>query len=70
MRQFYLSEDNASAVRRCDQSRRTGQAISISGLDLNGRFASFTGIVQSVEITKDAVKEKRYLVTINDVGAK
>jgi hypothetical protein len=69
MPRFYLSEDNASAVRRCNQSRRTGQAISVFGLDLSGRFASFTGIVQSVEITQDAAKEKRFLVTINEVGA-
>jgi hypothetical protein len=38
-------------------------------LDPSGGFASFTGIVQSVEITKDAAKEKRFLVTINEVGA-
>jgi hypothetical protein len=67
MPQIYLGEDNASSVRRCNHSRRTGQAISVSGLDLSGGFASFTGIVQSVE--KDAAKEKRFLVTINEVGA-
>ena len=69
MPQIYLGEDNASSVRRCNHSRRTGQAISVSGLDLSGGFASFTGIVQSVEITQDAAKEKRFLVTINEVGA-
>ena len=69
MPQLYLSEGNASAVRHCDRSRRTGQAISVSGLDLSGRFAVFTGVVQSVEITRDPAKEKRYLVTIHDVGA-
>jgi hypothetical protein len=69
MPQFYLSEDNASSVRRCNQSRRTGEAISVSGLDLSGGFAIFTGIVQSIEITRDVAKEKRFLVTINEVGA-
>jgi hypothetical protein len=68
MPQFYLSEDNASSVRRCNQSRRTGRAISVSGLGLSGGFATFTGVVQSVEITRD-VKEKRFLVTITDIDA-
>jgi hypothetical protein len=66
MPQIYLGEDNASSVRRCNHSRRTGQAISVSGLDLSGGFASFTGIVQSVAITRDVAKEKRFLVTINE----
>jgi hypothetical protein len=38
------------------------QAIRVSGLDPSGGFVSFTGIVQSVEITQDAAKEKRFLV--------
>ena len=67
MPQIYLGD--TSSVRRCNQSLRTGQAISVSGLDLSGGFASFTGIVQSVEITRDVAKEKRFLVTINEVGA-
>ena len=66
MQQFYLSEDNVSAVRRCNQSRRTGEAISV---ELSGGVAIFTGIVRSVEITRDLAKEKRFLVTINEVGA-
>ena len=69
MSQIYFGEDNRSSVRRCNHSRRTGEAISVSGLDLSGGFASFTGIVQSVEITQDAAKEKRFLVTINEVGS-
>ncbi|MEH2501430.1 hypothetical protein V1290_000241 [Bradyrhizobium sp. AZCC 1578] len=69
MPQFYLSEDSASTVRRCNRSRRKGEAISVSGLDLSGSFATFTGIVQSVEITQEVAKEKRFLVTINEVGA-
>jgi hypothetical protein len=65
MPQFYLSADNASSVRRCNQSRRTGQVITISGLDpLTGGLASFTGIVESVQIDQSATKEKRFLVTI------
>ena len=67
MPQIYLGD--TSSVRRCNHSRRTGQAISVSGLDLSGGFVSFTGIVQSVEITRDVAKEKRFLVTINEVGA-
>jgi hypothetical protein len=69
MPQIYLGEDNASLVRRCNHSRRTGEAISVSGLDLSGGFATFTGIVQSIEITQNVTKEKRFLVTINEVGA-
>jgi hypothetical protein len=50
MPQLYLSADNASSVRRCNQSRRTRQVITISGLDpLTGGLASFTGIVEAVE---------------------
>jgi hypothetical protein len=65
MPQFYLSDDNASSVRRCNQSRRTRQVITISGLDqLTGRLASFTGIVENVQIDQSATKEKRFLVTI------
>jgi hypothetical protein len=51
------------------QPKNGGQAISVSGLDLSGGLASFTGIVQSVEITRVVAKEKRFLVTINEVGA-
>jgi hypothetical protein len=69
MPQIYLGEDKASSVRRCNHSRRTGEAISVSGLDLSGSVATFTGIVQSVEITQDVANEKRFLVTINEVGA-
>ena len=65
MPQFYLSADNASSVRRCNQSRRTRQVITISGLDhLTSRLASFTGIVESVQIDQSATKEKRFLVTM------
>jgi hypothetical protein len=64
---IYLGD--TSSIRRCNESRRTGQAINVSGLDLSGNFASFTGIVQSVEITRDVAKEKRFLVTINEIGA-
>jgi hypothetical protein len=46
-----------------------GQAISVSGLDLSGGFTILTGIVQSVEITRDEAKEKRFVVTINEVSA-
>jgi hypothetical protein len=67
MPQFYLSDDNASAVRRCNQSRRTRQVITISGLDhLTGRLASFTGIVKALEIDQSATKEKRFLITITN----
>jgi hypothetical protein len=67
MPQFYLSEDNASSVRRCNESRRTRQVITVSGLDhLTGSLASFTGIVEKVEINQSATKEKRFLVTITN----
>jgi hypothetical protein len=46
MPQFYVSEDNASAVRRCNQSRRTGEAISVCGLDLSGSFSGVHFVVQ------------------------
>ena len=68
MQKFHLSEDNASAVSLCNQSRRTQRAISVIGLDLNGGIAVFTGIAQSVEITRDVARQKRFLVTINEVG--
>jgi hypothetical protein len=65
MPQFYLSQDNASSVRRCNESRRTRQVITISGLDpLSGGLASFTGIVEAVEVDQSATREKRYVVTI------
>jgi hypothetical protein len=52
-------------VNRCNQSRRTRQVITISGLDhLTGRLASSTGIVESVQIDQSATKEKRFLVTM------
>jgi hypothetical protein len=58
MPQFYLSEDNASSVRRCNQSRRTRQVITISGVDpLTGRLASFTGIVEAVEVDQSATRK-------------
>jgi hypothetical protein len=65
MPQFYLSGDSASSVRRCNQSRRTRQVITISGLDpLTGGLASFTGIVEAVEVDQSAAREKRFLVTV------
>jgi hypothetical protein len=68
MPQFYLSGDSASSVRRCNQSRRTRQVITISGLDpLTGGLASFTGIVEAVEVDQSAT-EKRFLVTMALAG--
>ena len=68
MAQFYLSGGSASAVRRCNQSRRTGEAITLSGLGLDGNVVTFTGIVQSVQTTQETVKEKHFLVTIEEVN--
>ena len=45
-----------------------GEAINVSGLNLSGSVTTFTGIVESVEITQDAARERRFLVTINEVG--
>jgi hypothetical protein len=68
MPQLYLREDSASSVRLCNHSRRTGEAITVSGLDLSGGPAVFTGIVRSIEVTQEAAKDKRFLVTIEDQG--
>jgi hypothetical protein len=58
---------NASSVRRCNQSRRTRQVITVSGLDhLTGSLVSFTGFVEKVEINQSATKEKHFLVTITN----
>ena len=58
MPQFYLSEDNASSVRRCNQSRRAQELIAVSGVALTGSFASFTGNVESVMVNQVATKDK------------
>jgi hypothetical protein len=47
MAQFYLKEGSASAVRRCHQSRRTGEAITLFGLGSDGNVVTFTGIIGS-----------------------
>lgn len=63
MPQYYLAEDNVSAVRRCNHSRREGQAIAISLLDPEGNQISFTGIVESVDVDHTAPKKLRFRVT-------
>lgn len=69
MPQFYLGEDSASSVCRCNQSRRTRQVITVSGLDcLTGVLAFFSGIVEKVDINQSATKEKRFLVTITNAA--
>jgi hypothetical protein len=67
MAQFYLKEGSANAVRPCNQSRQTGEAITLFGLGSDGNVVTFTGIVQSVQTTQETVKEKRFLVTIEEV---
>lgn len=62
MPQFYLAEGNVSAVRRCNQSRREGQAITLSLLDLEGKPTSFTGIVESVDVDHTAPRKMRFRV--------
>jgi len=66
MAQFYLSGGSASAVRRCNQSRRTGETVTLFGLGLDGNVVTFTCIGQSVQITHETIKEKRFLVAIEE----
>jgi hypothetical protein len=66
MPQFYISNDNENDVRRCTESLTGRRPITITGLNLDGQVAAFTGVVQSVDL--DAVRDKgrRYQVTILD----
>lgn len=70
MPQFYLGDDSASSVRRCNHSLRTRQAMDLVGIDnLTGGVSPFTGIVEKVEINQLATKEKRFLVTMTNGAA-
>jgi hypothetical protein len=64
MPQFYISNDNENDVRRCNESLAFRQLITITGLNMDGQVAAFTGVVQSV--AQDAMRDKgrRYQVTI------
>jgi hypothetical protein len=61
---FYIVDDNENDVRRCRESRSEGCQITIAGIDISGKVATFTGIVQSV--AHDAIRKpgRRYSVTI------
>jgi hypothetical protein len=61
---FYISNDDENDVRRCHESRVEGRPITITGIDISGKVAAFTGIVQSV--AHDAMRKagRRYSVTI------
>jgi len=66
MSQFYISNDDENDVRRCNESLAFRQSITITGLNMNGQVAGFTGVVQSV--AHDAKRDvgRRYKVTILD----
>jgi hypothetical protein len=67
MARFYISAVNAeAAVRRCGESQIHGRAITITGADENGEIKAFSGVVQSIEETRDAPKSRRWRVTIVD----
>ena len=61
---FYIGNDDENDVRRCHESRVEGRPITITGIDISGKVAPFTGIVQAV--AHDAMRKagRRYSVTI------
>jgi hypothetical protein len=66
MAQFYISNDDPSDVQRCNESIASRRPITITGLNMDGQVAAFTGVVQSIE--QDAMREqgRHYRVTILD----
>jgi hypothetical protein len=66
MPQFYISNDDENDVRRCNESRAFRQSITITGLNMNGQVAAFSGFVQSVEHDAKRDGGRRYRVTIID----
>jgi hypothetical protein len=48
LRRLYVPDEQAAA--RCQKSRTENKAISVSGIDaIDGKLASCTGVVHSVE---------------------
>jgi hypothetical protein len=61
---FYISDDNENDARRCHESRREGVPITITGIGIDGKAATFTGVVQSVADDTARKPGRRYSVTI------
>ena len=61
---FYISEDNENDVQRCQESRLEGRPITITAIDIDGKIAAFTGVVQSVAHDGTRKPGRRFSVTI------
>ena len=69
MAQFYIdAADPEADVRRCHDSMRDRQRITITGATLEGRLLPFTGVVQAIEDNGEgAPRGKRWRVTMQDL---
>jgi streptomycin 6-kinase len=61
-----FSNDDEKDVRRCNESLSERRSITITGLNMDGNVAAFTGVVQSVVHDEMRDKGRRYKITILD----
>ena len=66
MSQFYISNDGDNDVSRCNESLISHHSITITGLNMDGQVAAFTGVVQSVVHDTKREKGRRYRITMLD----
>jgi hypothetical protein len=67
MAQFYVNSlPSEGDVRRCEQSQRNRERITITGATESGEIRVFTGIVQSIDYFPAQVAGRQYRVTILD----
>jgi hypothetical protein len=59
---FYLRDDNEADLERCRDSLDGRAPVTITGLGLDGRIATFTGFVQSIEYNEKRGAGTRWLV--------
>jgi hypothetical protein len=61
---FYISYDDENDVRKCRESQQDGRPLTITGIDIYGKLAAFTGVVVSVAHDEMRKPGRRYSVTI------
>jgi hypothetical protein len=64
---FYIKDDSEAELERCRDSLDDRAPVTITGgLGLDGRIATFTGFVQSIEYNEKRAVGTRWRVTMRD----
>jgi hypothetical protein len=64
---FYIGNDSEKDIRRCHESRDHQDAITITGLAVDGQIKDFTGIVQMIDHAPDRPAGKEWRIIIREI---